>query len=244
MNFTLSERQQEILEKVCQEYIRQALPISSNYLKERYHLPYSSATIRNELFELERKNFLSHPYISAGRIPTDKGYRFFVDKILKEEVLEDFINSRLKCIEELFSELERIDDIIRASQQISKTLSSLLSGLVFAHFPSQEILLKEGWEILIKEPEFRDIQYLKKFIKGINDFEKNIDKLDWEKGRIRVYIGRESPLHQKEMSVMISETYFPKRIEGRIAILGPKRMDFKRNISLINSLIKMAENFD
>lgn len=244
MEINLSARQKEILEGVCQEYIKQAFPISSDYLKEKYRLPYSSATIRNEFSELERKNYLSQPYISAGRIPTDKGYRFFVDQILEEEILEDFLNSRARDIEELFAQLERIGDLLRATREITRTLSSLLSGLVLTHFPSQEIFWKEGWEILIKEPEFRNIHFLKKFLQGIEELERNIDKLDWERGKIKIYIGRENPLHKKEMSVVISQTLFPGGIEGRVAILGPKRMDFKKNISLINSLIKIAQEYD
>ncbi len=82
---TLTERQAEILEGVCQEYIVKCSPISSQLIKRERHLPFSSATIRAEFGRLENQNYLSHPYISSGRVPTDRSDRLFVDKIFEIE---------------------------------------------------------------------------------------------------------------------------------------------------------------
>ena len=77
----LDDRKAAILRAVVQEYIQTAQPVGSAHLARTHNLGVSPATVRNEMAALEREGFLAHPHTSAGRIPTDKGYRFFVDQI-------------------------------------------------------------------------------------------------------------------------------------------------------------------
>ena len=77
----LDDRKAAILRAVVQEYIHTAQPVGSAHLARAHSLGVSPATVRNEMAALEREGFLAHPHTSAGRIPTDKGYRFFVDSI-------------------------------------------------------------------------------------------------------------------------------------------------------------------
>ena len=81
---TLGERQRDILAAVIHEYILTALPVASAALVQRYRLPISSATVRNELASLEEAGLLMHPHTSAGRVPTDLGYRFFIESLMAE----------------------------------------------------------------------------------------------------------------------------------------------------------------
>ena len=74
----ISDRQEKILELLIKEYIDSARPVSSDMLKKRLHLDISPATIRNELQELMEAGYVAQPHTSAGRVPTEKGYRFFV----------------------------------------------------------------------------------------------------------------------------------------------------------------------
>jgi heat-inducible transcriptional repressor len=83
----LSERSQTVLRLVVLDYINTAMPISSKAISERYDLGISPATIRNEMAELEEKGYLTHPHTSAGRLPTEKGYRYFVEKLMGESSL-------------------------------------------------------------------------------------------------------------------------------------------------------------
>ena len=94
----ITQRQKEILKSMVQEYIRSAQPVSSRLIERKYQLGVSSATIRAEMQKLTRKGYLFQPHTSAGRVPTDKGYRFYVDSILEsgfdnlenEELLKEF----------------------------------------------------------------------------------------------------------------------------------------------------------
>ena len=83
----LTPRQATILGLVVREYVRSAAPVSSRALVERYALEVSTATVRNELARLEERGYLTHPHTSAGRVPTQMGYRRFVERLLREDEL-------------------------------------------------------------------------------------------------------------------------------------------------------------
>jgi heat-inducible transcriptional repressor len=87
LSHNLTERQEQILRIVIQEYVRSAQPVGSTVIAQNYDLGFSPATIRNELATLEREGLLTHPHTSAGRLPTDKGYRYFVQYLLAESEL-------------------------------------------------------------------------------------------------------------------------------------------------------------
>jgi heat-inducible transcriptional repressor len=85
--YQLSERRRYILSIVIQEYVQNAQPVGSKVIAERYDLGVSSATIRNDLAYLEQEGLLTHPHTSAGRVPTDEGYRYFVQHMLNDAEL-------------------------------------------------------------------------------------------------------------------------------------------------------------
>lgn len=83
----LSSRKQQILRVLVEEYIRSATPVASETLVRTYGLPFSSATVRHELAGLEEANLIHQPHTSAGRVPTDLGYRYFVEHLMQESAL-------------------------------------------------------------------------------------------------------------------------------------------------------------
>ena len=85
----LSERQKLLLSLVIHEYIRTATPVGSKHMVDQYRLDFSSATVRNELAELTEKGYLRQPHLSAGRVPTEEGYRLFVGNMVNDNVLPD-----------------------------------------------------------------------------------------------------------------------------------------------------------
>jgi len=84
----LTERRQRLLQFIVDEYINTAQPVGSNAIVERYRLPVSSATVRNEMAHLEEEGYIVQPHTSAGRIPTDQGYRYYVEALMREEDLQ------------------------------------------------------------------------------------------------------------------------------------------------------------
>lgn len=250
----ITERQKEILNRVVEDYIGLAQPISSEFLEKKHKFGLSPATIRIEMQKLTEKGYLYQPYTSAGRIPTDRGYRFFVDELL-EKGLEDFEIGN--WVDE---EIEEITKFIQSSEQsdrwkkmnilrlLAKKLASLSRVLVLSYLQKEKIFWKEGWEEILKEPEFREKDCLMNFVEFLKDFERKIEDFTptfEEVGSgINVYIGRENPFKKaKDFSIISSKCYLPGEEEVVFSLLGPKRMAYDRNIGLILSLNKLLENF-
>ena len=80
----LSERKASILQTIVTEYIGTATPVGSRRLAQTYDLGISSATIRSEMADLEEQGYITHPHTSAGRVPSDKGYRYYVESLMVE----------------------------------------------------------------------------------------------------------------------------------------------------------------
>ena len=235
----ITERQEEILNRIVKDYINLAEPISSEFLEKKYNLGISPATIRNEMQRLTETGFLNQPHTSAGRIPTAKGYRFVVDKLF-EEGFSDFSDKRL------IKEFERIekefDDYFKFSQEITKVLASFSSDLALTYLLGEDLVWREGWDDVFLEPEFKSSNYLKNFLDIIYKFEENIDKFELENSKITVFIGGENPIkNAKDFSLLVCQSKFPKDKRGTLALLGPKRMPYKKNISLLNSVLNLLE---
>lgn len=114
----LSDRRQIVLRALIEEYIACALPVGSRTLVERYNLGISSATVRNELSLLEEMGYLAQPHTSAGRVPTDFGYRAFVDELLSEGNSDDGEDALARELRESASDLDDLMD--RTSQALAR----------------------------------------------------------------------------------------------------------------------------
>ena len=128
----ITERQAEILNSLIKEYIDLASPISSDLLKKRGRLDISGATIRNELQALENQGYVMQPHTSAGRVPTDKGYKYFVEIIFNNNetpakpgaVLYLDLKKEIETArQKIANELELAKDLIKSLSEISTTLS-------------------------------------------------------------------------------------------------------------------------
>jgi heat-inducible transcriptional repressor len=122
----LSERQREILIRVVEEYVATGQPVGSKHLVERAGMRVSPATVRNELAELERLGLLTHPHTSAGRVPTDRGYRYYVDRLLERQLprpasfpldltaARNEVESALQATTEMLSQVTRLIALVSA----------------------------------------------------------------------------------------------------------------------------------
>jgi len=232
----ITERQEEILNRIIQEYINSAQPISSQLLEKKYDFGIRPAMIRVEMQKLTDKGYLLQPHTSAGRMPTDKSYRFFVNKLLESEISEF---EEIFKIEKIFKEAR--EDILKWAFNLTKFLAEESSNFAILYPLERDFFLKEGWEEILEEPEFEEKDLVFDFAKLLEDFEEKVKELKLNSG-IKVFIGRENPFSRaKDFSIISSKCCFPEAGEGIISLLGPKRMDYDRNIGLINSLTKLLE---
>lgn len=129
----LTERQRQILSIVVSQFVSSATPVSSQVIAKVCELGVSSATIRNELSALEEMGYITHPHTSAGRLPTDKGYRYFVDHLLAREAVSRDMAFKVAGIFK-----ERVQSVDVLMRKASKLLSSLTDEASLIIFPKLE----------------------------------------------------------------------------------------------------------
>jgi heat-inducible transcriptional repressor len=139
----LSERERKVLEAVVRSYVETAEPAGSRTIAKRFGLGVSPATIRNTMADLEEKGFLFHPHTSAGRIPTDKAYRVYVDALMRLEPLGSA--DRVRLAERIASGGSAIENILRRAAQ---SLGVLTQELGVALGPRLDLTVLQRLELV------------------------------------------------------------------------------------------------
>ena len=231
----LTERQKKILSVVVKEYTQTAVPVGSKVLAGKYKFALSSATIRSEMNELEEKGYLHQPHISAGRIPTDKGYRYFVEKIMPDKELSKQEQKKLQA------ELLKMQ---AKNTRLTRTTAKLLSGLSgnLAISGVKHEFDDFGMKELLDEPEFREMDDLCRLAETLDYIDEKFDILvkNLRDNEVKIFIGKENPIKEISNCSMMVTPYKTKSGEkGILAIIGPKRMKYAKNKSLIEYMKKL-----
>jgi heat-inducible transcriptional repressor len=148
----LDERNRKVLQAVIDSYIASGMPIGSNVLVRRYDFGVSSATLRNIMAELEEMGFLTHPHTSAGRIPTDRGYRYYIDSLISIANEPEDLGDQLRQAPSLHG--EDLDELMEEASRFLATLSHC-AGVVVAPTESEtryrhvEFVRLRGQQVLI-----------------------------------------------------------------------------------------------
>lgn len=227
-------RAQKILAAIVKEYSETATPVGSKELAEKYNFKESSATIRNEMAALEKAGYIAQPHKSAGRVPTDVGYRFFVNELMRRFELSDKERRLLK------SELTKLQ---AQHEQLGRSISGLLSQVsgqaAFALLPNQSSAT--GLSHIIGEPEFADPKTMKQVAELLENIDVTASKLVKKTDiTAEAIIGGEAAVPvPKNLSLVVSNVTMKDGKRGVIGIIGPKRMSYAKNLSLIEYLAKL-----
>ncbi len=217
----MQERRKKILKAVVKEYQRTGEPVASQWLAEHWHFDFSPATARAEMLILDKEGFLEQPHTSAGRLPTDKAFRFFIEELGEEELSQ---SEREQILERL---REFHDDSMKERAQFLADCSRGLglSGI----FGRAADWHGAGLRWLAEEPEFEDDD-LKNIMKCFDsledDFNKFFGNLDESTA---IFIGRENPIKYLRNYSLVVTGFAKEDGRGVLGILGPKRMNYQRN---------------
>lgn len=236
-NGNMNSRQQQILAAIIKEYTETALPVSSHVLVEKFHIDASPATVRNDMMYLEKAGYLHQPHVSAGRVPTDEGYRFFVEEIMKDRELSRKEQQRLQ---------EEVLKLKAKNQAMGRTTAKLLSALS-GNFAISGIVEKDefydfGMKELLEQPEFRSLDEMCKLAEALDYIDEKVEVLlkKLKKGETKIFIGKENPISEISNCAMVVSSYEMKDGErGILALIGPKRMEYAKNKSLIEYVKKL-----
>lgn len=229
----LNDRAALILAAAIKEYINTGHPVGSKELSEHYNLGVSPATIRTVLAKLEKEGYLAQPHTSAGRIPTDKGYKIFVQELMRRFELSEKERRRLKT--ELL-QLQRTHEELGRS--ISKLLAETTNQAAFALLP--EAVGTAGAANLVAESE--DKKELKEAVSFLEEVEDRSQELlnHYFGEEPEVLIGRELKLADtSNYTLMVTGVKLPSGQKGLIGIVGPKRMKYDKNLSVLEYVAKL-----
>ncbi len=228
---SINERQQKLLQAIIKEFIDTAEAVGSLSLLDKYEFKLSSATIRNEMAELVFRGYLYKKHSSAGRIPTTKGWRFFVDKIKNQEI--NYIDANIK--EEVISNLVKLreskSNLIRQGLNF---LSMMTDNAVVALI--QNNVYYAGLSNITELPEMKEEDNLHRILQILEDYYtlSEVFNKNNKSGEVNILIGEEETGKKifKNYSVIFSEIIFNDS-KGFISVVGPNRMNYHKVISAV-----------
>ncbi len=234
----IRERQKSILEALVREHVRTAKPVASQELAGRFGRRLSPATIRGEMLELDELGYLEQPYTSGGRIPTDRGYRFFVDHIARDSGITEKEEESFDRIFGIRGETDFIKEFGRLMARLSNAYTAI--GM-----DDEALTYETGLSEIADEPEFRDPDFAQVFSKFVDELDRRMEQALWAASADfeSVFIGSENPLRRGRASAMIVSSWrHPHRkFRGIVTLVAPKRMDYEHALALLRHVRGMQD---
>lgn len=234
-------RRRAVLTVTINRYIQDAFPVSSEDVAADFDL--SSATIRNIFAELEGAGLLTHPYTSGGRIPTEKGYRYYVDFLISQmELVEE---EKEHILKEYQREIQKLEDLLEETSEVISRITHY-AGFV-SLFQWQDKFFYKGLDSLLSQPEFQDLERMRLLIRIIEEKQRLLGVINRDfSGRVKVYIGEELDCPEiGKCSLVVSSYKVKERPLGRLAVLGPMRMEYRHIIPTLEYVSQiLSETLD
>lgn len=226
------ERKDTILEIVVDKYIQTATPVSSGYIAQEFHLDLSPATIRNILADLEEEGYLMHPHTSAGRMPTELGYRYYVDHLMHEINLLEEEKTRIR--QEYNKEVKDLETLLDKTTQVLSDVTQYTTIISVDGWGNK--IFCRGTSHVIGYPDINDLNKIKSIIRTLEEKEWIVEVINRNiEERVKIFIGHETACEEMDhCSLVISRYQVPQGLSGRIAVLGPTCMNYERVVSALD----------
>ena len=220
----MTERQQKILAAIVEQYAEVASPVGSSLMAKLFGV--SSATIRAEMADLEKHGYIMQPHTSAGRVPTDKGYRLYVNSLVTDE--DQAVQRGSKALATRAKSGGLPDMAIRNTVD---TLVELTHNLGIATIGDQ--LYMSGLSNLFGQPEFINGEQVQQVARLLDNLEPWLKEAAPNKP-LNVYIGSENPIGRSaQCSLIISKFRSPYSDQSYIGVLGPTRQQYRDVMRLV-----------
>ncbi len=236
----MKPRRSTILQAIVKSFISTASPVGSKFLQETFEFSCSPATIRSEMGNLEQEGYLDSPHTSAGRIPTERGFRYFVAHCyedvekMRPVVQREFIDEFQKYINE-----KKADETVYDAVSV---LTRMTPNVVFATVPSAERTFFLGLSNVLRQPEFSGNPDVASGVFQIleNNFHSVLHTLDIS-DEAKIFIGSENIIPEIKSCSLIVSSFTIKKKKEYIGILGPMRTDYAKNIAAIDAVKDFLE---
>ncbi|MFC1662717.1 hypothetical protein ACFL04_00945 [Patescibacteria group bacterium] len=217
----LTDRKKELLTTIIREHIREAQPVGSSVIVDKYNVKVSPATIRNEMMDLDKQGYLYQPHTSAGRLPTEKAWKFYLDSGMKEAALAKSMEKQLA------DALKRGTEINQSIKEMAKEMAIMSKQTVIFSFNPNDNFYT-GIANLFRQPEFAQQEIIYELSDVIDHLDEVVEEL-FEKidNQVEVFIGKENPFGVQCGFIAT------KSKRGLMGILGPIRQDYQHHHALL-----------
>jgi transcriptional regulator of heat shock response len=236
-----SDRRLEILRAIVDEYVQTQEPVGSKAIAEKNVFGISPATIRNEMALLEEEGLITQPHTSAGRIPTDRGYRLFVDKLATVKPLS---NAERRAIETFLSEANDLDQLMKRS---AKLLADITKQVAVVKYPvtndsqGRELMAISGTANLARSG---DGNSLSNVLEALEEQVVLLRLLNDAQQTVHVTIGSEQPDANLQSTSLVTVGYgIEANPLGAVGVLGPTRMDYAGSMAAVSAVARYIGRF-
>jgi transcriptional regulator of heat shock response len=231
------DRRTQVLKAIVQHFITTAEPVGSNTIIVSYKFEVSPATIRNEMVSLEEEGLIFQPHTSSGRVPTELGYRRYVEEIADYDAAEKRAKKMLNSIWTEYVTQKAKEKIYDAVNVLARATGSVS----FATIPGSKHTFFLGLSNVLKQPEFQDpvrASQVIEILENDDNFLNTLASLTVEE-EPQIFIGQENILPQIQSCSIIVARYAVSDFEGLLGVLGPIRMDYAFNVALLKEIKKL-----
>ena len=222
----MDKRKDNLLKYILKEHLRTAEPVGSGLLVDK--LSVSSATIRNEMAELEKDGYIFQPHTSAGRLPSEKAYKYYLDQFFKPKKIAKNTETELLNI-------GKHDDDLQKVKQVAKNLAQLSNETIYIAFGKNNFFYT-GIANLFNQPEFCNLDLVHSLSDVIDCMDDIINKhFDKLQKNLQILVGKDNPFISNA-STIVGPFEFKGQV-GIMGLLGPMRMDYEANHALVNAVI-------
>ena len=234
-----TDRRLEILRAIVDEYVETQEPVGSKAIAEKRVLGFSPATIRNEMAVLEEEGFITQPHTSAGRIPTDRGYRLFVDKL---SAVKPLSTAERRAIETFLEGAHDLDEVVKRS---AKLLADITKQVAVVKYPKigdssgREMMAISGTANLARSGE--DLgPALSPILEALEEQVVLLRLLSDAHPTVHVTIGSEQQDMNLQTTSLVSVGYGS---DASLGILGPTRMDYAGSMAAVSAVARYVGRF-
>ncbi|RJR29352.1 hypothetical protein C4564_03380 [Candidatus Microgenomates bacterium] len=238
MDNNLSSRQTSLLKALIDEYIETAEPVGSSTLERKYNLGVSPATIRNEMANLTESGFLRQPHTSAGRIPSPKAMKFYINQLMEEKNLS--VTEEVRAKENVWDSRDNTSDLLR---EATRALADKTHALAVASLDGGEVW-SHGHSNVFGNPEFINYQVCQSIFEVIEQ-ERRLKELLFEHltglTPIEVLFGEELGWDFFEPVGFVASRFKVGEREGAIGVFGPYRLNYASVIPTVRYFGKLVQ---
>lgn len=226
----LTARQTQILKSLIEEYIETAEPVGSEALEKKYNLGVSPATIRNEMMALTKSKFLRQPHTSAGRVPSPKAMKFYIEQLMEERQMS--LTEEVKAKEEVWDARRDINKLLEGA---THALAERTKNLAIAALSGGKVW-HAGYANIFLSPEFEDLEVcasLFSFLEEVTRLQELFFERVQGESPVEVVFGEELNWPGLNPIGVVTTRFNVRGKPGALGVIGPSRLSYPTVIPIL-----------